>query len=361
PTIQGAPGAELQAKRFEKNSAFRSHLGGEVDTNHVWEDTSFVPPTLASISQAPSRWGGSINPNDILNPQLIVSNSNCTVEKGVYQSLGVIVKRSVTKHLSKREIDFHRRASDRDYIVRFRGWYEEVDVGIAGLVMQKSAMDLRDRSRQAARATDLDDKMLHISECISKGMALINNLDIIHNDLKPQNVFVDKYYDKPYFGDFGGATNRGEPLLGYTHIQSVESLGEHVSVSAQLASVPPTPPIEELNQLWDAVANNNISALNSTLSANLLDVNATKDGLSVLQFACVKNLVDVVKTLLYFGADPQQKDANGWLPIPLSTSVAVWRALSAKMPAPHGDLFDLQRTKTTLALVLSWRQEGIHM
>ncbi|KAJ3089948.1 hypothetical protein HDU96_003576, partial [Phlyctochytrium bullatum] len=83
--------------------------------------------------------------------------------------------------------------------------------------MEKCAMDLKNWSRTYTRfpSADLDEKMLQISSGIAKGLAHINKLGIIHNDLKPQNVFIDKY-SKPFIGDFGVATNRGEERVGYT-------------------------------------------------------------------------------------------------------------------------------------------------
>ncbi|KAJ3087768.1 hypothetical protein HDU96_004372, partial [Phlyctochytrium bullatum] len=58
-------------------------------------DTNYVPPrSINDTSQATSEWEGSINPNDIKDVQPLQVNTNCTVEKGVYQGLSVIVKRS---------------------------------------------------------------------------------------------------------------------------------------------------------------------------------------------------------------------------------------------------------------------------
>ncbi|KAJ3106991.1 Ankyrin repeat and FYVE domain-containing protein 1 [Phlyctochytrium bullatum] len=54
-----------------------------------------------------------------------------------------------------------------------------------------------------------------ISGGIASGLAYINGLSILHNDLKPHNVFMDRF-DKPYIGDFGMACYSGEKLLGYT-------------------------------------------------------------------------------------------------------------------------------------------------
>ncbi|KAJ3112560.1 hypothetical protein HDU96_004410 [Phlyctochytrium bullatum] len=92
---------------------------------------------------------------------------------------------------------------------------------------------------------------------------------------------------------------------------------------------------------WDALAAGDADALRSILSARSVDVDSVKDGLTGLQFACSKNLVEAVKTLLDFNADHQKKDANGNLPIQLSNSIEVWRALATKMPPPQGDIFDV--------------------
>ncbi|KAJ3093114.1 hypothetical protein HDU96_002526 [Phlyctochytrium bullatum] len=299
-------------------------------------------------------------------------------------------------------------------------------------------------------AAALDEKKLQISGDIAKGLAFINGLGIFHNDLKPQNVFMDKYH-KPYIGDFGVATNRGEPLLGYTvqyfdkesrqlipdelsdswllgatlwefwadeafnvkdniffddignrtmrdilkkllrprarrsitinilslfnsttrrtaymtvearnlnppqenrtppsqqsslrSVDSAATLMEQRSLSARSVAYTPSPPplVDPLKQCWNALVAGDIDSFKSILLAKLVDVNSTKDGLTSLHVVCRKNILEAVKMLLEIGADPQQKDADGNLPIQLSTSLDVWRALAAKMPAPSGDLFD---------------------
>ncbi|KAJ3102794.1 hypothetical protein HDU96_009520 [Phlyctochytrium bullatum] len=282
-----------------------------------------------------------------------------------------------------------------------------VHIGVMGLVMQKCAMDLKDWSHQTSTnpSVDRDEKMLHISEDITKGLAFINNLNIIHNDLKPRNVFVDRY-NKPFIGDFGVATNRGEPLPGYMNQYfDKESLADETSDSWLLGATlwefwsdeafnvveqihlnhirnatikdiltkllrprerrPSASEVLNLfeprndsfqrspirktedyaaEKFWDALTTGNTTALNPILSKKLIPADTEKDGLTGLQFACHNNLVDAVKTLLEFGADPQLKDADGKLPIQLSTSVDVWRALAAKMPTPPGDLFDAAET-----------------
>ncbi|KAJ3099801.1 hypothetical protein HDU96_010554 [Phlyctochytrium bullatum] len=91
---------------------------------------------------------------------------------------------------------------------------------------------------------------------------------------------------------------------------------------------------------WSSLATGNPAKLRSILSEKLVDVESTEDGLTGLQYACRENLVDVVKTLLEFGADHQKKDENGQLTIQLSSSVEIWRALATVMPIPDGDLFD---------------------
>ncbi|KAJ3107859.1 Serine/threonine-protein kinase plk1 [Phlyctochytrium bullatum] len=389
-------------------------LGGDLDTNHHRPDsTDYVPPpseTDASSSHPLPVWNGSINPTDILHPKLIVTNSNCTIEKGVLQGLAVIVKRSTHKELIKREIDFHRRASNGDYIVSFRGWYEEVDMGIVGLVMQKCAMDLRGWSKKAAGLVDLEDKMFRISEGIAKGLAFINNLGIIHNDLKPENVFVDDF-NKPYIGDFGVATNRGEESRGYTkqyfdkeslqlipdelsdswllgatfwefwsdeafnveetihldhiHNSSIMEIlkkllrprqrrasakqilplfnsttlrSEYGVVLTGSVSIPEQRP-SSLEQSPKPPYANNTDAVRTILSTHAVDVDMPQHNITGLQLACIRNFVGMVTTLLEFGADHSRQDREGKLPIQLSTSLEIWRALATKMPAPQGDFF----------------------
>ncbi|KAJ3117995.1 ornithine decarboxylase antizyme with +1 programmed ribosomal shift Spa1 [Phlyctochytrium bullatum] len=405
---------------------------GQHDTNYVGAQSKTTPET--------SGWRGTINPIDIKCYEQVTANRNCTIEKGIHQGLAVIVKRSTNKDIIQREIEFLQRASTGEFIVAFSGWFEEeiqANFSVTGLVMQKCAMDLKGWLDMASspRLADLDDKMLQISGDIAKGLAYINNLGIIHNDLKPQNVFVDKYH-KPYIGDFGVATNRGEALVGYTEQyfdkESLEFIPDKLSdswllgatlwefwsdelfnvneevylddirnqtmkgilkkllrprkrrpsakdilplfdsttmrtayqtvlpVSAnhqavvldqlrrssddtlqfrKMASNVPSPAVDHSKQFWDALATGNIAALRSFLSKGLVEVDKLKDGLTGLQYACRKNLVDVVKTLLEFGADAQKKDTSGNLPIQLSNSLDVWRALAIKMPSPQGDLF----------------------
>ncbi|KAJ3102538.1 hypothetical protein HDU96_009595 [Phlyctochytrium bullatum] len=102
----------------------------------------------------------------------------------------------------------------------------------------------------------------------------------------------------------------------------------------------PMPSSNHVERYWSALAAGNTGVVKSILSAKLVDVNLTKDGMTGLHVVCRKNLLDAVKTLLDFGADAQRKDADGKLPIQLSTSLDVWRALAAKVPVPQGDLFD---------------------
>ncbi|KAJ3098583.1 hypothetical protein HDU96_011036 [Phlyctochytrium bullatum] len=94
---------------------------------------------------------------------------------------------------------------------------------------------------------------------------------------------------------------------------------------------------------WDALTAGDADSLRSILSARSVDVDSVKDGLTGLQFACSKNLVEAVKTLLDFNADHNKKDANGNLPIQLSTSIDVWRLLAAKMPMPQADIFEASK------------------
>ncbi|KAJ3091423.1 hypothetical protein HDU96_003068 [Phlyctochytrium bullatum] len=107
-------------------------------------DTNYVAPsTNAHTSQGQVKWRGTINPNDIKIHGVVAANLNCTIEKGIHQDLAVIVKRSTNMELIKREIDFLDRASRGEFVVAFGGWFEEVDLCVMGLVMQKCAMDLK--------------------------------------------------------------------------------------------------------------------------------------------------------------------------------------------------------------------------
>ncbi|KAJ3102540.1 hypothetical protein HDU96_009597 [Phlyctochytrium bullatum] len=106
----------------------------------------------------------------------------------------------------------------------------------------------------------------------------------------------------------------------------------------------PEPPRDPLKEYWDALTTNNAGALKSILSTGLVQADVSRKGLTGLQVACKRNYSDIVKVLLHFGADHQQKDAEGKLPIQLSTSVDVWRALAAKIPVPQGDLFEVAKS-----------------
>ncbi|KAJ3095881.1 hypothetical protein HDU96_001016 [Phlyctochytrium bullatum] len=338
-------------------------------------------------------WGGTINPNEIINIKTLKANDNCAIEKGKYNDVPVIVKRSTKMAPMRREIDFLDRASKGEFIVAYVGWFEEVQIGVIGIVMQKCVMDLKEWSNAASSLppAELDQKMLQISQAIAKGLAHINKLDIIHNDLKPLNVFMDKF-SKPCIGDFGVATKRGEKLIGYTKQyfdkESLDLIPDEISDSWLLGAtlwefwsdeafsvdddkinfsrirnatvkdvvkkllrhrmarraVPDqnllNPELHLLDGYWAALATGNIGTLRSILSAKLVPVDTERDGQTGLQFACRKNLADVVKTLLDFKADHERKDENGMLAIQLSTSVAVWRVLATKMPAPRMDLFE---------------------
>ncbi|KAJ3098200.1 Serine/threonine-protein kinase plk1, partial [Phlyctochytrium bullatum] len=322
------------------------------------DSTDAVVPLLGALaSQTEIAWRGTIDPNSIQFESHVSANLNCSIQKGTYNELAVIVKRSLNKEVIQREIGFLRRANTSEFVVTFKGWFEEVEVGIMALVMQKCAMTLREWSDAATRSppTDLDSKMFQISADIAKGLAHINNLGIIHNDLKPDNVFVDKY-SKPYIGDFGVATNKGEPRRGYTErCFDKESLtlpipdeksdswllgatlwafwcNESFNVNEEIY-------LDRIRDL-DALASNNSEEVRRSLRRSFVDVDSTKDGLTGLQFACQMNLVQLVKILLEFGADCFRQDANGQLPIQLSTSVDVWKALSTKMQPPSCDLFD---------------------
>ncbi|KAJ3113463.1 hypothetical protein HDU96_003367 [Phlyctochytrium bullatum] len=262
-------------------------------------------------------------------------------------------------------------------------------------------MDLAGWSSKTSRTADFGVKMLRISEGIVKGLAHINNLDIIHNDLKPENVFVDKF-DKPFIGDFGVATNRGEPLVGWTRrffdkeslalipdeksdswllgatlwefwshklfdvdrevsmdrIDNVKIIGILKELLRPRASRSTAGQILDYfesdtklsqqaspaKQYWEALATGNTSKLRSILAESLVKVDSIKDGLSGFQFACRKNLPDVVNILLEFGSNHERRDESGNQPIQLSTSVEVWRAISTKLPAPTCDLFEAAKT-----------------
>ncbi|KAJ3102795.1 hypothetical protein HDU96_009521, partial [Phlyctochytrium bullatum] len=115
-------------------------------------------------------------------------------------------------------------------------------------------------------------------------------------------------------------------------IPSVESTAGLVSNASSTLTGP-------LKEYWDALSIGNTRRLRSILSKRSFDVDTPKDGLTGLQFACRKNLVDVVKTLLEFNADHERKDESGRLPIQLSTSVEVWREFASRMPTPSLDLF----------------------
>ncbi|KAJ3103605.1 hypothetical protein HDU96_009213 [Phlyctochytrium bullatum] len=191
------------------------------ETHHFGpDDTNYVAPRDANRFHSPqgtldSEWDGSINPNDIELQKMVSANMHSTIDNGLYRGLAVIVKRSTNKHLIQREVEFLRKASMGEFVVSFCGWFEEVDTGIHGLVIQKCAMNLRTWSTKADPSADLEEKKLQIAEGIAKGLAYINSLDIIHNDIKPTNVLVDKF-NKPFISDFGVATKRWEPLVGYT-------------------------------------------------------------------------------------------------------------------------------------------------
>ncbi|KAJ3098768.1 hypothetical protein HDU96_010944 [Phlyctochytrium bullatum] len=200
---------------YISNSPAIASGGSLVPSLLLSNDVNLTP--LAHALPPVVEYQGTINPSDIKILGCVTANLNCTVEKGFHQGLAVIVKRSVNKRQIQREIAFLERASKSEFVVAFVGWFEEVGLNIMRMVMQKCAMDLKDWAHAASRTPppNLDELMVKISEDICKGLVSIHNLGIIHNDLKPQNVFMDKY-SKPYIGDFGVATNRGEPGQGYT-------------------------------------------------------------------------------------------------------------------------------------------------
>ncbi|KAJ3101234.1 hypothetical protein HDU96_010079 [Phlyctochytrium bullatum] len=121
---------------------------------------------------------------------------------------------------------------------------------------------------------------------------------------------------------------------------SFEKAGEDSGYQTQQPESTSVPPLNPVEAYWDALETGESGRLRTILSSESVEVDASKDGLTGLQFACRKNLSDIVKILLDFGADHQRKDKDGRLPIQLSTSIDVWRALASKMPESCGDLFD---------------------
>ncbi|KAJ3106639.1 Protein T2 [Phlyctochytrium bullatum] len=495
----------------------------ENDTNYVaphassfpgrqQEDTNFVEPrAMDNSSSATLDWQGSINPFEIKIHETVFANPNCTIEKGRHKDLAVIVKRSINHSLIEREIDFLRRSITSEYVVRFVGWYK-TDLCTA-LVMQKCAMNLKEWLKHASTDVDLQLKMMDISEGIAKGLAHINRLDIIHNDLKPLNVFVDKF-NKPYIGDFGVATRRGERRLGYTkqyfdketldldvvpdeksdswllgatlwefwarepfnvdedvvldHVQNDtikgilqkllrkrrwRSTANQILVlfgtttersdymSDRTASMdagfalgpvalrplhettlggditlpqsPPIPPVRrvtmqytdfgspearkptlavespprplqrlhmgssnpyngpttertayaETERYWESLKSEdaNLETLRSILASGAVHVESPKYGLTGLQFACLRGRHDQVAMLLEFGANPNERDNNGKLPIQMSPNIKVWRALAPVMPKPEGDLWDAsgRRDDVAVRLLLAVEEDPI--
>ncbi|KAJ3102537.1 hypothetical protein HDU96_009594, partial [Phlyctochytrium bullatum] len=205
----------------------------------------------------------------------------------------------------------------------------------------KCDMDLKDWADAASSSppADLDIKMLRISEDVAKGLAFINNVNIIHNDLKPRKVFVDRYR-KPYIGDFGVATHRGEPLIGYTKQyfdkESLNVIPDERSDSWLLRATLWEFRSDEPFNVGEEVYLNHIrnSSVKDVLKnllrprerrpsakqiLSLFDSSTTRTVYQTFQIGV--NSVKLVKTLLDFGADHQRKDDNGKLPIQLSTSV----------------------------------------
>ncbi|KAJ3103798.1 hypothetical protein HDU96_009146, partial [Phlyctochytrium bullatum] len=166
----------------------------------------------ADASNATSEWEASIDPRDLEMDKVVAAEVEFTIENGRYQNLNVTIKSSIYKDLIEREAGFLRRATS-EFVASLCGCFEEP--GIFGFVTQRYAMDLTAWSSNASPSTDVDLKMLKISEGLINGLAHINSMGVIHNDIKPQSVFVDEL-DKAYIGDFGVATNRGEPLIGFT-------------------------------------------------------------------------------------------------------------------------------------------------
>ncbi|KAJ3106168.1 hypothetical protein HDU96_008306 [Phlyctochytrium bullatum] len=410
--------------------------------SHMHEITNHIAPQdPADKLQATAGWEASIDPDEIEIYNTVHENDKATIVKGLYRNDSVIIKYSSRRGIIDREIEFLRRASPGEVVVAYVGWFQ-IDEGFKGLVMQKCALNLKMWSEKATRTADIDDKLLHISEGIGKGLAHINSLGIIHNDIKPQNVFLD-VFNKPFIGDFGVATNRGEERVGYSpqyfdkeslevipdeksdswllgatlwelwsnepfdvdeevyldHIGNViikdilkkllrprdrRSIAERIlklfnsttvrpayntlkpgnlnptpprlnlplrNISTQQPSTPslgasyPLPfegePVADVTkQFWDALEAEKTADVRKILSESIIEVDSAKDGLTGLQFACRRNLTDIVKLLLEYGADYQRADASGSFPIQLSTSVNVWRAIAPKMPVPPYDLFD---------------------
>ncbi|KAJ3110548.1 hypothetical protein HDU96_006488 [Phlyctochytrium bullatum] len=295
----------------------------------VASSSSAIPVPTSAVAQ----WNGSINPNDIEIQHTIAVDRFSNIEGGRYKDLNVIVKRSrhsTENHLIQREIDFLRKASSNEFIVSFCGWFEELGTGVMGLVVQRYTTNLRDWSSLAAPSADLEAKMLKISEGVTKGLAHIHTLDIVHNNLKPRNVFVD-LFDKPFIGCFGAATNHGEALMRdpgqYFDKESLNFIPDELSDSWLLGVT-----------LWEFWSNETFS-VEREISLDGVRNDTIKDGLSGLQYACRNNLADAVKMLLEFGADHQRQDESGRLPIQLSASVVVWREFLPKMKPRTWDIF----------------------
>ncbi|KAJ3103795.1 PR domain zinc finger protein 4 [Phlyctochytrium bullatum] len=315
------------------------------------------PRRQRSTAEEVLYWFRTINPKDLIIDKIVDTNEKRTIEKGIYKSLAVIVKRSTT-------------TDNKDHILREIYYLH--------------------------RASRSQNEFI-ISVGIIKGLAHINNLDILHNDLKPKNVFVDRF-DKPFIGDFGVATNRGEPLIGctkqYFDLESLELVPDEKSDSwllgatlwefwsdipfsvhreilvdnirndaikaivnkllkpredrltaRQILNFVGSPVVnlseaDPLTQYWDALVAGSTDTLRAILAAGLVDVDSPKGRLTGLQFSCQQNWVEAVQTLLEFGADHQKQDESGRLPIQLSTSVDVWRVFSSKMHSPIVDIFE---------------------
>ncbi|KAJ3101380.1 hypothetical protein HDU96_009992 [Phlyctochytrium bullatum] len=85
---------------------------------------------------------------------------------------------------------------------------------------------------------------------------------------------------------------------------------------------------------WDVLREGNICLLRSILSSLSMYVETEWHGHTGLHIACRLNNVDAVTALLEFGADLHKLDPDGKLPIQLSTSIDVWKAISRKLQSP---------------------------
>ncbi|KAJ3116385.1 hypothetical protein HDU96_009743 [Phlyctochytrium bullatum] len=101
---------------------------------------------------------------------------------------------------------------------------------------------------------------------------------------------------------------------------------------------------------WDAVADGDVETLRSLLTDKLMGVNSVKNGATALHVASTQNNVAMVSLLLEFGADCYRRNAQGKLPIQLSSSVGVWKVLATKMR---------RATTTLLGALTDGKDDGV--